>query len=346
MNYKDFDIEDFLADKEFIEWVKNPTMENEVFWHKWIDLHPDKREMIDKATEIVRSVKYPKYEIEEERVQKVLDNIIAQNYSNRNVPKTNSVDKKRDISRQLYFGSVAAAILILITSIYYFNGIEVPGVKVDSPTQITKSNPRGQRSTIILPDSSVVQLNSESKIVYQSDFRTHREVQLSGEAFFSVKKGHVPFRVHTQNLTTTVLGTKFNVKAFTEEQYERISLVEGSVKVENSQNDQIETSYLEHGERLVYDDKERVTYISELDADELAWKDGFLVFNNTGVSEFTHLLRRWYGVEVTIIGNPNSKWEINGRYKTYSLELLLESIKFTENIDYKIKNKTVELVLN
>ncbi len=347
MSYKDFEIEDFLADKEFIEWVKSPTMENEVFWHKWIELHPGKRETIDRAREIVQSVKYPKYEAGEEKAQKILGNIIAQNYSRRNIPKVNTTNKKRTISRQLYFGSVAAAILILITvSIYYFNMMDAPNAKIDSLTQITKSNPRGQRSTIILPDSSVVQLNSESEISYFTDFSSNREVQLSGEAFFSVKKGTVPFRVHTQHLTTTVLGTKFNVKAFTEEQYESVSLVEGSVKVENSQNDQIETSFLEHGERLVYDDKEKVTYLNELDADELAWKDGYLVFNNTDVSEFTHLLRRWYGVEVTILGNPNSQWEINGKYKTYSLELLLESIKFTENIDYRIKNKTVELILN
>jgi len=346
MKYKDFELEDFLANKEFIEWVKKPKLESNIYWQKWIEIHPHKKETIDRAREIVLSIQYPKLEIEEDRAILVLSNIIAEKYSHRNTTKADVGIIKQGSSRNLFFAKAAAVLILLVSTIFYFTYVNHSDEDADLPKQITKSNPNGRKLTIFLPDGSKVKLNSDSKISYFTDFNSNREIHLSGEAFFSVKKGVVPFQVHTQNLITTVLGTKFNIKAFAAELKESISLVKGSVKIENKRNNNMGEAVLNEGEKLVFNEKENVTYKHQLDPDELAWKDGYLVFNKTSVSEFIQMIRRWYGVEVTIIGKPDAQWEITGKYKTHSLELLLESIKFDEDIDYKIYDKTVELYIN
>ena len=346
MKYKDFELEDFLANKEFIEWVKKPMLESNIYWQKWIEIHPHKKETIDRAKEIVLSIQYPKLEMDKQSAVKILNNIIAEKYSHRNTTKADVGIKKQGSSRNLFYARAAAVLILLVSVIFYFTYVNHSNKDADLPKQITKSNPNGRKLTIFLPDGSKVKLNSDSKISYFTDFNSNRKVHLSGEAFFSVKKGAVPFQVHTQNLTITVLGTKFNVKAFAEELKESISLVEGSVKIENKRNNNIGIAILEEGEKLVFDEKENVTYKHPLEPDELAWKDGYLVFNKTGVSEFIQMIRRWYGVEVTVLGKPDAQWEITGKYKTHSLDLLLQSIKFDEDIDYNIYDKTVELHIN
>ncbi len=345
MKYENFKIEDFLANKEFIEWVKKPTLESNIFWQKWIEFYPHKVKTLDQARKILLSIQYSKPNLNEDRAMEVLGNILMEQHSQRH---TNySATNNHRSSMIFLFAKVAAAILILLTSVIcYFTYENGSGGEINSPDLITKSNPNGRKSTIILPDSSIVKLNSDSKISYYTDFKERRIIKLSGEAFFSVRKGVVPFQVQTQYLTTIVLGTKFNVKAFAGELRESISLVEGSVKVENKLNTSIGPSILKQGERLEYDEKEHVTYRHEFDPEELAWKDGFIVFNKTGVADFIQVIRRWYGVEVTILGKSNTQWEITGKYKAHSLDLLLESIKFTEGINYRIFDKNVELHIN
>lgn len=340
------EIEDLLANREFVDWVEAPTLESNIYWQKWLEINSYKQDVVDQARNMLQSIRFHKMEIEEDRASKVLENIIAEAYSHRNSNKTDVIHIKQGSLRKLFFLRVAAAILLLLTSIaYYFVYLNEAVEEVKAPELITKSNPMGRKSTILLPDGSMVQLNSDSKISYQSNFNSSRVLQLSGEAFFSVKKDTIPFEVHTPNLITTVLGTKFNVKAFEGAQKESISLVEGKVQVKNHRNTTIGLSILVEGESLVYDELENMTYKHKLSENEFAWKEGYLSFNRTELSEFVHMIRRWYGVEVTILGKPKTKWEITGKYKAHSLDLLLESIKFSEGIDYKINKKNVELNL-
>jgi ferric-dicitrate binding protein FerR (iron transport regulator) len=91
---------------------------------------------------------------------------------------------------------------------------------------------RGQKSSLTLPDGSKVWLNSASKLTYTSDYNSKdRNIILDGEAFFDVARNeNLPFIVHANGMAVQALGTKFNVKAYSDETEVTAILVEGSVK--------------------------------------------------------------------------------------------------------------------
>lgn len=96
----------------------------------------------------------------------------------------------------------------------------------------------GSKSTVVLPDGTQVWLNSGSKLEYPGNFgQTNRNVTLKGEAYFEVSKNkELPFRVTSGKVAIHVLGTKFNMKAYPEDEKTKITLIEGSLKVEDNKN--------------------------------------------------------------------------------------------------------------
>jgi len=137
------------------------------------------------------------------------------------INKAKLVERKPiDFNRILKY----AAILILALALpfsYYL------GTRSNSDNSITTiSCAYGDKSSIVLPDSSRVYLNSGSKLTFSSNFKNGRKVSLEGEAFFSVAKDkNHPFRVKTTDIDIEVLGTKFNLKAYPEEKSISTTLV-------------------------------------------------------------------------------------------------------------------------
>ncbi len=79
---------------------------------------------------------------------------------------------------------------------------------------VTRTAPLGQRIAVSLPDGSQVELNSGSTVRYARRFGQERVVDLEGEAFFDVVSEARPFIVHTFNAQVSVLGTRFNARAW------------------------------------------------------------------------------------------------------------------------------------
>lgn len=96
----------------------------------------------------------------------------------------------------------------------------------------------GSKSKVTLPDGTKVWLNSGSKLEYPNNFgQTNRNVTLIGEAYFEVSKNKdLPFRVSSGKIDIHVLGTKFNMKAYPEDEKAKITLLEGSLTVEDDRN--------------------------------------------------------------------------------------------------------------
>lgn len=151
--------------------------------------------------------------------------------------------------------------------------------------------PFGQALELVLPDSSQVFLHPGSKITYPSEFEKNcRDVKLTGEAYFIVTKDEKrPFTVHTEKSRTRVYGTEFDVTAF-RGQTERITLVEGSVGVNDSR--------LEPGQQaVVYEDASMK--LQDVDTEAYtAWRDGFFYFDGEELKDiFTHIAR-YYNVSI------------------------------------------------
>lgn len=151
----------------------------------------------------------------------------------------------------------------------------------------TMSTPRGGQYQLLLPDGSKVWLNAESSITYPVQFaRSERKVSITGEAYFEVAKDKTrPFKVLADDTYIEVLGTHFNVNAYKDEGPVRTTLLEGSVRINNS--------LMKPGEAYA-DGKVFPTDVHQA----VAWKNGVFNFNDQNLSQIMLQLARWYDVQV------------------------------------------------
>jgi transmembrane sensor len=161
---------------------------------------------------------------------------------------------------------------------------------------VTISSPVGKVTRIVLPDSSLVWLNTGSELKYVKDFSTSRDVELNGEAFFDVKpNSKSPFYVHSGMLLTKVLGTAFAVKAFPDAKWMVVAVERGKVQV-NKGNDMLAVLLPE--QQIEYNVKSGEVVSSNISGDRnFAWKEGKLEFHEQTLAEITAQLERWYQVK-------------------------------------------------
>ena len=163
-------------------------------------------------------------------------------------------------------------------------------------------NPRGQRATILLADSTTVFLGPASKLTYPAAFPSGtREVFLEGEAFFEVK--HNPrqsFIVHTGTVQTRVLGTSFKVNAFTDVPLS-VAVATGTVEIQSdSSMPGTFLRILQAGEQLTYIPGQPMQVTAaDPDATE-SWKNARLVFNAQTMAEIFRELERWHKTDIRI----------------------------------------------
>jgi len=163
--------------------------------------------------------------------------------------------------------------------------------------------PRGQKSQIVLSDGTKVWLNSDTKIRYPGQFgKTQRDVYLDGEAFFEVTKNeHQPFLVHTSGPDVKVLGTKFNIKAYSDENQVETSLFEGRVDllIKNQESGQTDNKELKPGQSIIYSGINHQLASVRFPKDEIdGWRKNQLIFKDDTFIKLVKKIERWYNVEV------------------------------------------------
>ena len=162
--------------------------------------------------------------------------------------------------------------------------------------------PLGQMSEITLYDGTHVWLNSGTTLKYSNSFgRESRNVTLDGEAYFDVEKSDVPFRVYLKRSFVEVLGTQFNVISYQNYSNSEITLVEGSVNVNNLNGNNI--AHLKPSQQLTIDDVSLKAKLKTVDTDfYVSWTEGKIVFHDEKLSEICKRLERWYNVDITLEG--------------------------------------------
>lgn len=180
---------------------------------------------------------------------------------------------------------------------------------------------------LLLSDGTEVWLNATSRLRFPFNFSgDKREVYLDGEAYFQVSKNDAkPFVVHTEQTDIQVLGTSFNVNAYSDG-LTRTSLVTGAV-ITKADGKEIQ---LKPGQEAIYSNDKGYKITDFDDSEVLAWMKGVYVFHNTPLSEIASVIERWYGVEV-VFDNK----ELAGKKFTGGLEKL-------ERLDYFLE--TMELI--
>ena len=222
-----------------------------------------------------------------------------------------------------------AAVVILVLGLPFSYYIGTRSTLTDH-SLTTISCAYGDKSSIVLPDSSHVWLNSGSKLTFSSNFRHGRKVTLEGEAFFDVTKDKShPFHVKTVDIEVEVLGTKFNLKAYPEENSVSTTLVEGSVKISSGyQNEMIKPD-----QKMVFDKESKRMTVHELTNTllETDWKDGRFAFRNETLAELKPKLERWFDVDI-VFGDEQVK---NRRFTgVLGRESILEAVSYFDRSNY------------
>lgn len=161
----------------------------------------------------------------------------------------------------------------------------------------TMSTPKGRQFHLLLPDGSGVWLNSASSIKYPVSFAgTERKVWITGEAYFEIKKNEkMPFRVSINDKADIeVLGTSFNVNAYSDEEVIAATLLEGAVRLQSGDK----RSVLKAGQQAVLSNQS-LQLNDNADIERvMAWKNGFFNFEGLGMQEVMRQLERWYDIRV------------------------------------------------
>ncbi|MCY1662579.1 FecR family protein [Chryseobacterium sp. SL1] len=205
----------------------------------------------------------------------------------------------------------------------------------------TIETPKGGRYEIMLPDGTHVWMNAGSKLKYPVSFASlkERRIELQGEAYFEVAHNKlVPFRVSSPGQTVEVLGTHFNVSAYTDEKSVKTTLLQGSVKV--SQGNSPHFKLLKPGEQaLLLDDGIQV---SQGDAEQaVAWKNGDFVFVGEDLKTIMREVARWYDVDVEYKGSVNVKGIFSAFPRTMKLSQLLKALGANQGIHFRMEGRRV-----
>jgi len=198
----------------------------------------------------------------------------------------------------------------------------------------TIRTPKARQFQVVLPDGSKVWMNAESALKYPTAFIKNRTVEISGEAYFEVvKNAALPFKVKIgEKSVIEVLGTRFNINAYSDEQSINTTLLEGSVKV----NKGTESIILKPGQQAVVN--EVLTVNNDINTDQvIAWKAGIFNFDGLDIEAVMRQLSRWYDIEVIYEqGIPSTKFygEIG---RNLNLSQVLEGLKLS-GVHFRIEN--------
>lgn len=245
-----------------------------------------------------------------------------------------------------YASGMAAILLIFIGLSFYFNA------KLDNSISRIKSviplsdwakyeNSSAKILKIDLPDGSTVWLQPKTQLSYNQSDRVYRQVNLKGEAFFDVKRDEArPFLIYAGKMTTKVLGTSFNVKAYPETEKFEVSVVTGKVSVTNEAEKEVSVT---PKQQVVLENKSDVLTINELPKDKtFYWELTSLTFDNTSMQSVVDNLEHNFNVKIKL--NPALKnCRLSGNFDQEHLSTILEIICKSIDAEYVMDGQEIYL---
>ena len=290
---------------------------------------------------------FQKDETPDERIDLVFNRIkskIIVPQGAENISNVRSIKPKQNF--KVWF-QIAAVFVVAISGFFiYKNFISADRLQSINTLAAEKKN-------ITLADGTLVTLNSVTQLKYPASFKgDKREVYLSGEAFFDVKKdAKHPFIIHTDKIQVKVLGTAFNVKAYKNDNFTETTLIRGRVEI--SINDNKDTPFiLMPNEKFVFTNKDnkaslsKLTYFSANDLNsiiETSWLNHELIFKNNDFVSISKLFERWYGVKVVFKDEALKSFKFTGKFKEESITDALKALKMIEHFNYNVQGKIVYL---
>ena len=330
--YHSFQIDDFLADEDFLRFVKYSSSDDVVFWNNWLLESPGNIGAYQQALiqlKLIlsdREIAVPP-SFRENLLMDINDSI-------------NQFEQKKKIKwRRVIWFSGAASILLIATCIsWYF--LSTIMIRADY----------GKNRLIHLPDGTEVTLNGNSTLSYPRAFnwKSRREVYLDGEGYFKVKhlnltpgqikRGEL-FVVVTNGVSVEVLGTEFNLKE--RRNQTTVTLVNGKIQVRSKKTGK--EYILSPGDLIDFNEKGDEVKLKETVETQTAWISGKLIVKQSKVGDILHEFEDLYGYKVILDSPALSNKRIDGEISIKSEESLLFTLKNILDVEIKKEGKTIYL---
>ena len=356
-NYVDFQAKDFATDVYFLQWCLLPDEENAEFWREFCEQHPEKKETVQRAIQLVRSVHLNDRSFSEadkrNNTLRLLGFIRQQ--------------KRKEKRRRIYAAwGVAASVLVAVLF------LTIPRF-VSSDSFVASSGyviPDDRNIQLVSGDNQVISMSDSSEVVYdhqgdvkingeQHDLNNQKEVVESNQklvvpkgkrasirlsdgtlVWINSKDPGKPFIVSTPQFNVEVLGTKFGVSSSVDKsQY--VVLVEGSVQVHTPSG---QTARLKPSQLFGID--KGGTFIQEVDPYRyVSWKDNVLYFNGESLPEVLVRLSQQYAVDV-ICNIDVCQVQFYGKLILEEhIENVLDNIAVLSPIKYETRNNKIIISL-
>jgi transmembrane sensor len=363
-DYLAYTVEDFVCDESYLRYYYKENEEDIRFWTDWISRHPEKLDVIISANNYIEafSIRLSDAEFQKEQQRFAIalkshleDTASFESIDWENDQTTFEITNDSSVSpfkRRLRNAVILSTAILLVIGVYFSfvrnNSAPMAQAAPESIVLFEKYVPKGEQARIILPDGTEVHLNADSRLVYPSKFTgKQREVQLSGEAFFHVKRdtSH-PFHIISGNLMTTVLGTSFNVKCYQNDKEVKVALVTGKVKLDritDSINKEVlgETIFLTPSEMGVFNKGSLALGKKKYNIDEeLGWQKGIIVFKNADFKEIAERIQRTYNINL-VNRSRKKQWSFTGTFSNMSAAEVIKSICLSKKLTYTTNGDTI-----
>lgn len=223
-------VNDFVWDENFRNWVLNPTEISDAYWQDWIALHPGSEDDISAARDIILSLKVVNKQFtKNERVDFVNETFKRATFNNNN---------NNNLNRIKFFVAAAVIIAVLFTGYYSFFHKKRANIFKETAKSFYYKNNRNNAFAIRLNDSTEIVLDAKASIRLDSAFGSRdRKVFLEGNAFFNVAKDSSKlFYVYCGDIETKVLGTSFKIQTDSGSKKVQVIVHTGIVSVSMPEN--------------------------------------------------------------------------------------------------------------
>lgn len=299
-DYLSYTARDFALDEDFQQWVLQPATRN-VFWERWLEQHPEKENDVREARQLLQGISFTPFQLSAGQKEALWDAIcdgMGEEVAPIQAPT-------RTYWWQLWKYAAALLLGMLIAGGWYWWKAAQKNTILSTHTRL------GEVKTFLLPDSSEVTLNANSRLLYASTGQ-QREVWLDGEAFFHVKHTvfHQKFIVHTyDNVHVEVLGTQFNVNSAGKE----VVVVLQQGKIQLSIEGRNTSLALQPGDIVRYNKQDGDFIKSSVNADQyVSWHTGRLVMEDYSLADAATFMQQVFGKTIIVPDSQLLKYKVSG----------------------------------
>lgn len=336
-NYTNYTFEDFILDESFNNYALKVNNKDILYWKNWFCENHANIEIAGEACKCIQSVKFRK-------------NILPKQFKDnewylllQKLQLSKKQISKRTHTIRIWKYAAAVILLIGLFNAFYFRSYLFNLSEEITYTEI--SVPRGQIKNILLPDSTLVFINSDTKLKYDSNFgKKNRQVYLEGEAYFDVThNSRKPFIIHTSEYDVKVLGTAFNVSAYLCDNIHQTSLERGKIAIIDKTGKETvlkpNETYL-----LIRNKNQSKTYKVEDITKFSSWRNGEIYFRNQTFKNIAKELERTYNIHFCINNKEIENLRYTGKFSgNDSIQKILDILKLTTEFNYTLKNDTVKI---